>query len=214
MPNADVDKRDILLSTSRNGEILANVGEVVNGVGVGSDVAVWGVAGFISMPDTPSEGGAAQALCLVDGMTKRIIATRDSRLCEKVGEMLPGDCAMVGGGAARILCKKATDTIAIYTETSDGTSMMLSLDGSAGQAMLAVGKSYIQMTDGEIVISVGANLIKLDQDTILAFGKVFQAAAGAVMLGNFAIVPLPINAAIKGTTGAGGTPSSSVFIAD
>lgn len=207
----DIDKRDILLSVAKNGEVFVNVGEVVDGVGVGSDIGTW--QGYhVSMPDAPDATGADQALVMRDGQGKRVVGIRCNRAVAKAGELAPGDSAQLSGGKARVLIKKEGDVFSAYTEMEDGTSMLFSLDGGAGQAMLAVGKSYIQVIDGEIVLSVGEHLLRLNADAITAIGKAFISATGATLLGNFLVSPLPTDAALKGTTGASGTPSTSVFI--
>lgn len=216
MPNADIDKRDILLSTSRSGEIILNVGEVINGVGYGADVSMWGTAYFVSMPDVPSDGGAAQALVLVDGQTKRVIATRDNRAIAKVGTMVAGDSAQLSGGPGRVLIKKEGGVVSMYSEMEDGTSMVISIDPPNGQIFLGNGQSYIEIKDGEINISVGAHMISLTQDMIVAFGKTFQTATSATCLGftPTSVPPAPsTNNVIVGASGAAGVMSPSVFAA-
>lgn len=217
MPNADIDKKDVLLSTcSEAGEIRMNVGEFVDGVGVGSDLGAW-QGYFITMPDVPDETGADQALCLVDGHTKRIIGTRCNRAVAKVGSMKPGDSAQLSGGPGRVLIKKEGGVVSLYSELEDGTSAVISLDPPNGQIFLGIGKAYIEMkAAGEINISVGAHMISLTEDMIVAFGKTFQTATSATCLGFTPTSPPPVpsvNNVIVGSTGASGVPSASVFVA-
>lgn len=213
MPNADIDKRDILLSVAKNGEVFVNVGEVVDGVGSGSDIGTW-PGYFVTMPDVPDATGAAQALVLVDGQTKRVIGIRDNRAISKVGDWAPGDSAQLSGGKARVFCKKQDDIFSAYTEMADGTSMVLTMDGNKGEAMLAVGKSYIQVTEDEITLSVGSHVFALRADMIVAMGAVFMTQTGATCLGFFPAVPVPgVSSALYGTSGVSGVPSAHVFVA-
>lgn len=215
MPNADIDKRDVLLSTCTNGEIRVNVGEVTSGVGVGSEYGSW-PGYFITMPDVPDATGADQALTVVDGTTKRVLGFRCNRAVAKVGEMVPGDSAQLSGGPGRVLIKKEGGVVSLYSEMDDGTSMVITIDPPNGQIFLGNGKSYIEIKDGEINISVGAHMISLTEAMIVAFGAVFQTATSATCLG-FTPDGLPpvltANNVLVGPNGAAGVASPSVFAA-
>ncbi len=211
----DTDKRDILLSVAKSGEVFVNVGEVVDGGGVGSDIGTW-QGYFVTMPDAPDETGADQALVTVDGWTKRVTGIRCNRAVAKAGELSPGDSAMLSGGPGRAIIKKEGGVVSLYSEMEDGTSMVVSIDPVNGQIFLGNGKSYIEIKDGEINISVGAHMISLNQDMIAAFGAVFQTATSATCLGfpPTGSPPIPAtNNVIVGAAGNTGVASSSVFAA-
>ncbi len=151
-----VDQRigieDILRSTAEDGEVRMVIGDSRNGVGVDKETAFWGPDGFISMPSEPTEKGSAMCFYIQDGNTKRVLGIRDNRNNVKVGELKPGDRAIVSSGAARLFLKNEDDQIVMYTETEGGDSMLMRLDGSKGVALLQVGGSYIEISDDAVRI--------------------------------------------------------------
>jgi hypothetical protein len=210
-PDDIIIKQDILLSVSRGGEVVLNVGEAVDGVGVGAEIGMWGVAGFISMPDPPDPGAsAAQALILVDGQTKRVIATRDNRHNAKVGELKPGDRAIVSSSRGRVLVKKDTHSVTCFTESEDGTSMMFNLDGSTGKGLIAIGSAYIEIKDGELILNGGGTMLKLSSKGCEIIGKHFAANCRTGNLGMVGVVqpPTGLCSIIGGVSGITGTPAA------
>lgn len=168
----EIDKRDILLSVAKSGEVFVNVGEVVNGEGIGSDIGTW-MGYHISMPDEPDATGADQALVMRDGQGKRVIGVRCNRAVAKAGALSPGDSAQLSGGKARVLIKKEGDVFSAYTEMEDGTSMVITMDGAAGETLLAVGASYIQIKPGDIVINNGEAMFRLNGKNVEFAGNDF-----------------------------------------
>src|SRR3990167_5975490 len=98
---------DILASTSDGGEVLVNLGDIRDNSGIAAEAPMWGVDGFVSRPNDPDEAGACEALYVVDGDEKRVLATRDMRFSEQVGTLQPGDRAIFTDGEPRLLVKKA-----------------------------------------------------------------------------------------------------------
>jgi hypothetical protein len=216
-PDDLIYQQDVLLSIAESGEVRLNVGESVTGEGVGADAEMWGVDGFISMPDAPdpATGAATQALIFVDGQTKRVIATRNNRHNAKVGELKPGDRAIVSSSRARLLLKKETESITLFSETADGTSMLVTLDGVGERLLMAIGSSYFEMKDGEVTISCGAALLTMNADGVSVAGKHFAANTGTVGLATVAGASPPTGAmsAVVGVSGIAGVASSKVTIA-
>jgi len=82
---------DILSSSVTNGEVRVQLGDAVSGKGIGNDVAMWGVEGFMSRPVDPDPDAACQARYFVDGDTKWVGGTRDNRYMPLVSELQPGE---------------------------------------------------------------------------------------------------------------------------
>lgn len=177
---------DILTSTlAEDGQVRVNLGDATTGEGWASEAPMWGLDGFVSRPNDSSADGAAQGLYLVEGDTKRVIASRDNRWASKAGSLKPGDRAIVSDCAARLFLKQSTSSLVLYTENQQDadSSMIVELNGQAGSFRVIVGKAYLLMEGGEIKIGVGGSCFVLTEEVIAAFGKHFAANTASGNLG-------------------------------
>lgn len=211
---------DILAARPVGGDVRINVGEVADdSEGRGAEVAMWGIPGFVSIPDPPDADGAAQAILLVDGQETRSIAARDNRIASKIGEGKPGDRFIVCRADARIIMKPADNAVNLYTvnEEDNGASMMLDLRGKTGVTLLLNGGCMIRQKTDELVISIadGPTLL-MDKEGFQFTGKSFHVDCSTITLG---LLPgglrpqLGTNNALTGLTGPAAVPSSTVLIA-
>lgn len=211
------DIADVLLSTATDGEVRVNLGNLFDGAGLGAEVGVWGVDGFVSRPNDPDAAGACQAIYLVDGQDKRVIATRDNRWAAKVGTLQPGDRGIVTNSAARVLVKRAQDSVTLFTEnaTDDGSSMMVNLDGSTGKLLAAVGGAYLEMDKDAITLSAGGSMLRIDAAGVFTFGPHTGLCTAGGNLGVVGKVPPPVGVGsiLAGATGPIGVGSTKWTVA-
>lgn len=207
----DYNVEDITASSMENGDVRVNIGNALTGEGTAADNP-WlaNGDGFVSRPNNPDDAGACEAMYLRNGNQKVSIAARDARYADKAGELQPGDRAIVSRGEARFLLKAEDDVVTLYSadRTNDNASMMFSLDGSTGTGMMTVGKSYIEMKNGKLVLSNGQAMIVLDGPNIQVFGSHTALNTKSGNLGVLGAVPPPtgvnsIVAGPAGTTGVG-----------
>lgn len=111
---------DVTLSTMQSGEVRCNVGDAASGQGYTAACPVWAPYGYLAIPNLPDDGGACQALVLVDGDQRHVIATRDHRFHPQGGNLEPGDIALVSSSAAKVVIKNRTASVILAT-TDDGT---------------------------------------------------------------------------------------------
>ncbi len=126
---------DILASNVVNGEVRINLGDLVDGIGIGADAGLWGVDGFVSRPNDPSDDGACQAIYSVSGNQKRVVATRDNRFSVQTGNLAEGDRAIVSDCAARFVLKKERGSLSFITtddNTNDGRAIYLTVSPDKG----------------------------------------------------------------------------------
>lgn len=148
---------DVLHSTAESGEIRVNLGTVATGEGIDNDVPVWGIDGFLSRPNDPSDGGAATAVYFHDGHQRRVIGTRDNRFSSQAGTMRPGDRMIVTDGPSRIYAQQAR-RVGLYTESKDapevgGAAMTVDLNGVTGVVLVKHGGRLIQFgSDGSLTL--------------------------------------------------------------
>ena len=187
-PDYLTDRADVLSSSSTNGEVRCNIGDRRTGLGIGQDVAMWGLPGFISRPDDPSEAGACEVRYLVDGQTKVIVGGRDNRFADKAGNPEPGDRMITSSGSARIIIKRKNDEVTLLASnlTDDGSTMTVDVNGKTGEINLANGGAIFRMRKDEIVLSVGGTAVTLDKSGLTVWGKHFAANTGG---GNLGLMP-------------------------
>jgi hypothetical protein len=161
MPIADPTQlfqtADIIETDASTGEIRAKIGNSATGLGYMAELPMYGPDGFVGRPNQPSENGAsAQAFYIYDGDGAVIVGTRDNRYAEKVGEMAPGDRAIITDGEARVLIKREGDSVFIMTENQQtGKTMILEMNGADGVAQLFNGNCWFSMTGDTITLSAG-----------------------------------------------------------
>lgn len=194
MKGPQSDYADILTVEVQNGEPRVVLGDALSGDGTGAGVALWGLAGFYSIPDAPTDAGCAQALFMLDGQTTRAYATRDNRLSSKFGTAEPGDRAVFGsvGGTNRMIWKTSDDSVTMYAETPGGDSIVFTLSGGDERMFAAIGSSYIEMKADEGTITMGGVTIHCKDGACTIFGTSFHAACSTGYLGLVgAVAPLP-----------------------
>ncbi len=207
---------DILLATQEDGEVRVNLGELTDGVGVGQEAAVWGPDGYLAMPNLPDDEGCAQALYSVDGHTLRVIATRDNRFAAKTPSLKPGDRAIVSDCDARIMLRKETNQIVLYTINSlDDKAMLDEIDGSTGTRRIVNSGNVIELTNDSCRILAGGCVIEMKDGTITFFATHFACNTGGGNLGVVgAIAPIPgLMSVLAGPTGMAGAPSTKWTVA-
>jgi len=111
----------------------------------------------------------------------------------------------VSNSEARLLLKRESDTISIYTvNQATDQSMLVSLDGENGEVTVMNGNAFLSMKDGSISIGInGGGALVIDKDGVKVAGKSFTANTSAVALGFGASVPVA-NSALS--------PVPSVFV--
>lgn len=218
---------DILASSVTDGEIRVNLGYLNEGKGIGADSPYWGVDGFFSRPNDPNpdapDGGAAMAFYIVDGDTKRIVATRDNRFSSVSAALLQGDRAISSRGSARFILKAGNpddptdtgeDSTTMYTVSEgEDLDMIVHLNGKGSFGEFRVGASFMKMTSDKITISVagGKCVLTLTEKGLQIDGENFLCATSGGHLGVLAplVPPVPgVNAIVIGPGGPAGVGSS------
>ncbi len=221
-----VDQRisvaDILASSVEDGEVRVNLGYAATGKGIGAEQAYWGLDGFFSRPNDPKPDGseAAMALYIVDGEDKRVVASRDNRFADKVGDMQPGDRAIVTDADARVLIKKNGNSVTLYTVSEpDNTDIQVHLDGASGFLEGRCGGSWIKLTNDKVTIGAagGKCIITVSAKGVQIDGENFICATAGGMLGVIAPMvpppPAPAGSILFGPVGATGLPSTRWTVA-
>lgn len=196
---------DIIGSFQDDGEVRVNIGNQADGVGYASEEPMYGPDGFVGMPNAPDDAGACQAIYLMDGDRKRVIGTRDNRWLDKVGNLKPGDRAIVTNSPARVLLKKETNTVVLYTETTDDKTMMVTLDGVNNQILAVCGNSYLTLSNDAFEVNVGGQQIRIDANGIAITGSWLAANCGG---GNLGIIPGGVPAMMAATGIVGHPPGT------
>lgn len=202
MPGTTSDRfnvADILATEVSDGEVRANIGFVHTGKGIGASEAMWwGADGFISRPNDPDDDGACMTWFFADGNDRRLLAYRDNRFADKVGEMKAGDRAIISSGEARLLLKTQNDSITLFSasQPNDDEAMMVSLDGEAGEVTISCAGSFFKMSNDKITIGVagGATIVTIDKDGFQIDGKSFRCATSSGHLGILAPLVPPTQA--------------------
>ncbi|MGK3981303.1 hypothetical protein WMF38_57430 [Sorangium sp. So ce118] len=207
-----VNNADVLGSTAENGDVRVNLGDSLTNEGEAADSPWWGNGNaFISRPADPDDSGACEAIYTRHGNQRVVTVCRDARYAEKAGSLEPGDAAIVGPGDARLLCKAATHTIALFSQDKGNSdeSMMVSVDGDKGTILLMVGSAYIELKKGKIVLNNGQASIVLDGANIQIFGSHTALNTKTGNLGVVGVVPPPIGVSsiTAGVSGMTAIPS-------
>lgn len=214
-----LDKYDVLgAELAASGEIRLKLGDAKTGKGVVDDVALWGTDGFVSMPEAAEDGEACSALYVRAGNLRRAIGTKDNRTLSKYGDLKPGDKAIVSSGDARVIVKRATHTIDLFTLNSDdgsGSPVMLQVSGKQGSiTALAAGNggtAMLKIKAGKIALAVdGGGSLLVNAQGVTVNGKHFAANTATGNLGTIAGAPPQpgVNSILAGLTGMTGVPSA------
>ena len=208
---------DVTLSEQEDGEVRVNIGNVIDGTGLGAGVAAWGVDGFVGMPNLPSDGQCCVALVLEDGNQQRCIGFKDNRFASKAGELQPGDRAIVSDCGARFLLKQATSSISLFAENEadDDNAMIVNLNGQEGSLTLAVSATTFRLEKDRIVMAAGGTMVQLDSTGFNVFGKHCNLATGGGNFGTVGVLPPPqgVSSILAGVTGMAGAPSTKWTVA-
>jgi hypothetical protein len=137
-PNDLLVIEDVTYSSSNpdTGGVEVNTGDVASNAGLSAKTPIWGPDGFISAPNPPDDNGACQVITQIDGDDRNIIATRDQRQHDKIGNVAPGDRMIVSRGAARFILKGEKNSVTLMT-TVDGTD-----DGQAIYCTISPEKGF------------------------------------------------------------------------
>lgn len=213
--NGDASVSDVMRSDVHAGEVRLNLGDTATAEGYDTEIAQWGVDGFVSRPNDPDALGAAQALYLFEGAEKRVIGTRDNRWASKAGELAAGDRAIVTNAAARVFLKRATNSVSIYTESADGDPILFDVNGGKGNLTIlaagGAGNAVIQVAPGEIKLAIsGGGAIVINDKGVHVFGAHFGCNTAG---GNFGVIgavapPPGINSVLTGVSGPTAAPNS------
>lgn len=215
------DILDVVTTTLVNGVVRANIGNAATNAGVASNVPLYGIDGFVSRPADADEDGAARVLYINDGNQKIGIASADRRYATKVGDLQPGDKAIVSPGEARMLLKDADDLIVLYSaRQEDGTSMMIAVNGKTGKITASVGLTKLEISMDEITLAInGGPSLKLSKllNNIALMAGALNLDGGDVTVGLMpgGIRPsvTPAQSALYGPQGQVGVASLTVKIA-
>jgi len=170
---------DVVSSSVTNGEVRAKLGNATDGFGFFSDAPVYGADGFYSRPNDPSDNGdSAQAFYVREGDQSIVIGYRDNRYAEKVGELEPGDRAIVTDGDARVIIKRKLNAVFIISKNdTTGKTLIFEMSGS-GVIQMFNDKSWITMTGDSIQLSAGngssSSMITLNANGIHFLGNSFN----------------------------------------
>ena len=210
-------KVDIVSTVTEGGEIRCNVGQ--GDAGTVPDATMWGIDGFISRPNDRSDNGdACMGLYATQGNQRRIIATKDNRYGEKLGEFAEGDRGIITATDARLLVKKANSSIQMVTLNNGetGSLMLFQLNGERGEAVLMVGGSngakvaQVKVKPDKIFLGVsGGGSILLDMQGVTIGGSHFACNTKGGNLGTVgpAAPVAPAQSIMLGVTGMAATPA-------
>jgi hypothetical protein len=179
---------DVLGSSVDGGEVRLNLGfyqGTSEDLGIGAASPMWSQAGFASRPADPGSGGAAMALWLQDGDQRRVLATRDNRRVEKVGDLKPGGVAIFSSGTSNsfVTLDGENGTISIYSPyaySSDvpGKAHLIALNTESGNESISIvhgeGHSILMTTSGSLVLKnkAGDAYIEINDGGIVLNGNV------------------------------------------
>jgi hypothetical protein len=193
------------IDVAPNGAVRLRVGDAFNEEGYSADTPVYGLPNVVSVPLPPENGEAAQAMCVENGVRRRIVAMRDNRIASKGGSLQPGDTAIYTDGEAKVLVKRDSDSVALYTVGADsGNSMMVTVDGANDQILLHTGGAFIKVGQDEIVLAVnGGGALRLSKDGLHFQGNNAEVKASTIKMGgNIPPGPVvPTQAAAVGVAG-------------
>lgn len=202
------------------GVLVAQTGDSVNGTVSSSGAEVWQQPGFASLP-CPAQPGASGAQCvkLRSGDRDVIIATRDTRAANAVGNLVPGEAIMYatganGSGSARVKCGADGAVSLGTTDTGQagGNAVFLQVEPNALRFIAPWGALLFDATGFHVTCNNGPTL----DMTIMgglpgplgAVSKVVQivadavvASAAKVLLGTGTFNPVAYSPALAAAAG-------------
>jgi hypothetical protein len=204
-------RANVLQSEHKGGEVRLTIGDAQTDEGEAQSMPMWGLPGFVSMPDAHDENGACQVLYLDDGPHRIGVAFRDNRYADKSGAPKPGDRMITSSGNARFLIKRTDDSTTMYTanEPDGGSSMIITQNGKSGETVIVNGPAMFRMKTDEIVMTVGGSSITIDAGGITMFGPHIALNSSSGNLGSMGLIPPPqgLSSLLAGPSGMVGAPS-------
>lgn len=176
------------------GYVSGVIGDSSSGESWDSDCNVAYPPGYCALPANPSNGIAAEAVCLEQSDRNLILGVRDARSGKIAGALSPGETTLFaqgadGNGQGRIMLKdkNGVSTISLYTtegNSADGTSIILTLS-SEGSFAVAMPKAFIQISkEGDISLGNNAAAISITAaGSIVLSGKEAKIGCQANMIG-------------------------------
>ena len=212
-----LDTTGIISSEAVAGEVRVKIGNpAATDGGEGEDAPVWGVDGFISRPNPPnSNGECALAMRAQLGYQKHIIATKDARFVDAVGQLNPGDRAVVTDADARWFLKRDESAVVSFTvnrKTDD--SMICDINGKDGEIRIFNGTVGILMRNDDngksLILTTGATTILLDEDGMFINGAHLGCNTNGGNFGTLGPVPpvQPAFSVLVGPSGMTAVPST------
>ena len=204
-------RANVLQSVHKGGEARLTIGDAQTSEGEAQSMPMWGLPGFVSMPDAPDDAGACQVLYLDDGPHRIGVAFRDNRYADKSGSPKPGDRMITSSGNARLMIKRADDSTTMYTANAPdgGSSMIITQNGKTGVTTIVNGKALVSIKTDEIIFTAGGTSLKIDSGGCTIFGKHIALNSGSGNLGMLGpgAPPPGIGSLIVGPSGMIGAPS-------
>ena len=163
--------------------------------------------GFFARPADPDDNGCAQAFVWKASGPDSVLGIRDVRPAQMlVGAMKPGEaCVYAPSGMGRTLYK-ADGSVTTYTtddNTPDGQSVGFSVGPDGIKFFGPWGAVTLDDKGFQVATKSGAFLVLDANGNVTMSGKTAAVAAGAVVLGAGACVPVMLGSS---------TPSASVFV--
>jgi hypothetical protein len=216
MPSETLIKVDIVSTVTEGGEIRANLGQ--GEAGTVPDATIWGIDGFVSRPNDADADGACMGLYASQGNQRRIIATKDNRYGDKLGEFSEGDRGIITATDARLLLKKSNSSIQMVTLNNGeaGSIMLCQLNGQRGEYVVMVGSdngakvAQIKVKSDKMFLGVsGGGSVLIDMQGVTIGGSHFAANTKSGNLGTLGpVAPVaPAQSIMLGVTGMAATPA-------
>lgn len=189
-----LDVMEALLSDAPTGGEPAVVTAAVRDAGqqdgqTGRDVEVWSQGCVVYVPAPPDDAGKCQALSTIVGGTKVIVATRDSRAVDAVGELPPGAAAFCCPTGKNAAVFKADGSISLIQQGKSSDALVsIEADGAIllrnrwGQIELGPEGFKVMLTSGESFL--------LDRDLAQIAAANVCLESGVTKLSASASVPL------------------------
>lgn len=186
-----LDIMEALLSDDATGGAAPVVTAAVRDAGqtdgqTGRDVEVWGLGCVVYVPAPPDGKGKCQALATVVGGTKVIVATRDSRANDAVGELGPGDAAFCSPTGKNAAVFKADGSISLIQQGASADALVaIEKDGAIilrnkwGQVQLDENGLSIMLTSGES-LALTQGLVQIAADVVTFESGITKLSTSAV----------------------------------
>jgi len=145
--------------------------------------------GLTASPWAADADGYAEGFVIGGGPTRNgiIIGARDTRTAKALGTVRPGDTILHSTGpqqAAQVQCKETKRQVVCYTKDSEGTGMVVMLDGKNDKYQVLVRGAMIEIApngDMSLVGGGGASIL-LQGNNIFLNGNVHHPGIPAGMV--------------------------------